>query len=96
MYSAEDLIPDVGDDPLPLRAAGVLIKHSDAINKPVSSTREKSLWFEQEFVLNRSPRVGFLVSGFMLTLGFGEELENVGFPVALSLMEKNVCNEGKD
>lgn len=27
----------------------------------------------------------------MLTLGFGEELENVGFPVALSLMEESAC-----
>lgn len=74
----------------------MLIKHCDAINKPVSSTREKSLRFEQEFVLNRSPRAGFLVSGFMLTLGFGEELEKVGFPVALSLMVKVACNGGKD
>lgn len=96
MYSAEDLIPDVRDDPRPPRAASVLIKHSDAINKPVGSTREKILWFEQEFVLNRSPRVAFLLSGFTLTLGFGEELENVGFPVALILMEESACSGGND
>lgn len=73
----------------------MLIKYCDAINKPVSSTGEKSLWFEQEFVLNRSPRVGFLVSGFMLTLGFGEELEKVGFPVALSLIGKKGLQRGE-
>lgn len=27
----------------------------------------------------------------MLTPDFGEELENVGFPVALNLMEKSAC-----
>lgn len=96
MCSAEDLIPDVRDDPLPPRAASVLIKHCDVINKCVGSTREKSLRFEQEFVLNRSPGVGFLLSGCTLTLGFGEELENVGFPVALSLTEESACKRGKD
>lgn len=95
MYSAADLIPDVQDDPLPPRAASVLIKCCDAINKSVCSTREKSLRFEQELVLNRSPRVCFLRLGCTLTLGFEEELENVCFPAALSLMEESACRGGR-
>lgn len=86
MYSTRDFVPDVRDDPFPPRAAGVLIKHCDAINRPVRSAREKSFQFEQEFVLNRSPRVCFLPLGCVLTPDFGEELENVGFPVTLNLM----------
>lgn len=91
MCSNGDFVPDVQDDPFPLRAAGVLIKCCDAMNKPVSSAREKSLWFEQDFILNRSPRVCFLPLGCMLTPDFEEELENVGFPVALNLMEESAC-----
>jgi len=77
--------------PPPPRAASVLIKPCGTRNKPVGSTRAKSLRLEQEFVLNRSRRVCFLLLGCALSPWFWGGAGKCRFRVALSLVEDGAC-----